>query len=104
MIPDYTIIILHYIPGSGNKGLVDLLLFKRDLMHHLIENFIDKHNLGDLLKTAARKLDTPSKYRRNYSTASDDLTWVGELPQVHQDFLQLLEDCDRYALTMSCPC
>ena len=81
--------------GRGGKGLLDLLLFKRDVLEHLLQEKMEVLGLPASAKSAIREhMSSVAAYRAAFGhrdAAPADLTWFGALPQAAQHLIRLIE-------------
>lgn len=81
--------------GRGGKGLLDLLLLKRDILEHLLHEKIEVLGLPASAKLAIRNsMSSVAAYRRAFGhrdAVQVDLTWFGALPQAGQHLIRLIE-------------
>ena len=80
-------------PGSGGKGLVDLICFKWELGRYIVENFAHKVASAELVSTMKQVFSTPASYRAKCGFPGDesDLTWRSSWPAAAEECFQFLE-------------
>ena len=83
--------------NRGNKGLLDLLVFKRDMLCHLTGPWLDSTSMAD--KPGVQEvMPTHEMDRKSFSgngehaTYPRDLTWCGALTSAAQMFSKLVGD------------
>ena len=62
------------LPGSGGKGLVDSLIYKRGLLDHLLSHVMPTYKWDPAIM-AAIKSAAPDPLTFGKKTTADDLTW-----------------------------
>ena len=82
--------------GGGNKGVVDLWMFKKDLASHMLSTFVDEHvENADTRKAIRLALQDHSTHRNLFGWAMDetqpDLTWHASWKESERQVLLLAE-------------
>ena len=82
--------------GRGGKGLLDLLLFKKDLLEFFLNEKLEGLGLRAGAKSAVRNaMSSVAAYRAAFghkeALTPPDLTWFGALPPVAQHLVRLIE-------------
>ena len=86
---------------GGGRGMLDLLLFKLDLLDEFMNNQCDKCGITNDAKTTIKDaLDSHSIHRQ---TVGDnvDMMWMVTLPQSAKEFMGLVGDLLKHAFAMS---
>lgn len=75
---------------SNGKGILDLLLMRMDLKHHLLTVWIECPGFPEDEKKQARMIfDSHAKFREQYA----ELSWIGRLSKdVGRPFFKLMEE------------
>lgn len=74
----------------GGRGILDLVLFKMDLLDELIVNVADQIKLSSDVKVLIRKIfDSHTSYRSHLGDTSD-MMWMSSLPSSARDFVKLV--------------
>ena len=77
--------------GRGGRGLLDLVLFKKDILEYWLNVFPTIVGIStDDVNKVAHALRSIKNYNSGF-VASSDLSWLGSLPVVIQDFARLCE-------------
>lgn len=89
--------------GSGSKGLVDLLVLKRAMLQHFLQEVVPKMSFPSEVKVAmAEKLSTHENYakfvapypsRDGSPVSAADLSWKGGWSSSADQMLSLVEAC-----------
>jgi hypothetical protein len=86
---------------GGGRGMLDLLLFKLDLLDEFMNNQCDKCGLTNDAKTTVKDvLDCHSSYRQKVGDTVD-MMWMVTLPQSAKEFMGLVGDRLKHAFAMS---
>lgn len=84
------------VPGSGGKGLVDLLVFKLQLLRHLLDHLIDPFKWSTAVKATLRTvLSSHTSYREHVGYPSDKekppQQWRLGFPDSAEEFFNFVE-------------
>ena len=86
---------------GGGRGMLDLLLFKLDLLDEFMNNQCDKCGITNDAKTTIKDvLDNHSSYRQKVGD-NVDMMWMVTLPQSAKEFMGLVGDRLKHAFAMS---
>lgn len=83
---------------GGNKGIIDLFMFKNDLLNHLLGAFLDEKVLADPTRKAVRMaFQDHASHRKLFGWPKDaeqpDLTWNASWLESERSVLLLIEAC-----------
>jgi hypothetical protein len=77
---------------GGGRGMLDLLLFKLDLLDEFMNNQADKCGLPSDAKTIMRPaVESNSAYRTHFGD-DVDMTWMLTMPKSAKEFIELVGD------------
>jgi hypothetical protein len=81
---------LHNLVGKsrGHRGLLDIILFKMDVLHDWLTDKMDACRLSTRCKSTIRTRMTDFA---TYHASNDDCTWRAQLLQSGRKFADLLE-------------
>lgn len=76
--------------GRGGRGVLDLVLFKLDLLDELIVTVVDQVKLSSEVKSTIRSIFENHTAYRSHVGDNADMMWMSSLPSSARDFVRLV--------------